>query len=54
MPPTPDLTLRETAFLAGVAEGTIEKALQAGALDTVAAPARVRGGVDGRCGSVDI
>ena len=43
MPQTPDLTLRETAFLAGVSEGTIEKALQAGVLKTVAAPARFRG-----------
>ena len=41
---TPDLTLRETAFLAGVPEGTIEKALQAGVLRTVPAPARFRGG----------
>ena len=40
MAQTPDLTLRETAFLAGVSEGTIEKALQAGVLKTVAAPAR--------------
>ena len=44
MPQTPDLTLRETAFLAGVSEGTIEKALQTGVLKTVAAPARFRGG----------
>ena len=44
MSQTPDLTLRETAFLAGVSEGTIEKALQAGVLETVAAPARFRGG----------
>lgn len=41
---TPDLTLRETAFLAEVPEGAIEKALQAGVLKTVAAPARFRGG----------
>ena len=54
MPQTPDLTLRETAFLAGVSEGTIERALQAGVLKTVAAPVRVRGGVDGRGGSIDI
>lgn len=44
MPQTPDLTLRETAFLADVSEGTIEKALQAGVLKTAAAPARFRGG----------
>ena len=44
MPQTPDLTLRETAFLAGVSEGTIEKALQAGVLEAAAAPARFRGG----------
>ena len=50
----PDLTLREAGFLAGVSEGTIERALEAGVLKTVAAPARVRGGVDGRGGSVDI
>ena len=54
MPQTPDLTLRETAFLADASEGTIERALEAGVLKTVAAPARVRGGVDGRGGSVDI
>ena len=54
MSQTPDLTLRDTAFPAGVAEGTIERALQAGVLNTVAAPARVRGGVDGRGGSIDI
>ena len=44
MSQTPDLTLRETAFLAGVPEGTIEKALQAGVLRAVSAPARFRGG----------
>ena len=54
MPQTPDLTLRETAFLAGVSEGTIERALEAGVLKIVAAPARVRGGGDGRGGSIDI
>ena len=44
MPLTPDLTLRETALLAGVSGGTIEKALQAGVLCTRTAPARLRGG----------
>lgn len=44
MPPTPDLTVRETALLAGVSEKTVEKALEAGVLKTVAAPARFRGG----------
>ena len=44
MPPIPDLTLRETAFLAEVSEGTVEKALHTGVLETVAAPARFRGG----------
>ena len=41
---TPDLTVRETALLAGVSEKTVEKALEAGVLKTVAAPARFRGG----------
>ena len=44
MPLTPDLTVRETALLAGVSEGTIEKALEAGVLPSVPAPARFRGG----------
>ncbi len=44
MPLAPDLTVRETAFLAGVPEGTIEKALQAGVPRALPAPARSRGG----------
>ena len=44
MPLSPDLTVRETAFLAGVAEKTVEKALEAGVLAAVPAPARFRGG----------
>lgn len=44
MPLSPDLTVRETAFLAGVSEKTVEKALEAGVLKTVPAPARFRGG----------
>ena len=44
MPPDPDLTVRETAFLAGVTEKTVEKALEAGVLKSAAGPARFRGG----------
>ena len=44
MPLSPDLTVRETALLAGVSEKTVEKALEAGVLRTVSAPARFRGG----------
>ncbi len=44
MPLSPDLTVRETALLAGVSEKTVEKALEAGVLKTVAAPPRFRGG----------
>ncbi len=44
MPLNPDLTVRETALLAGVSEKTVEKALEAGVLRSVAAPARFRGG----------
>ena len=44
MPPDPDLTVRETAFLAGVPEKTVEKALEAGVLEAAAGPARFRGG----------
>ena len=41
---SPDLTVRETALLAGVSAKTVEKALEAGVLRAVAAPARFRGG----------
>ena len=41
---TPDLTVRETALLAKVPEKTVEKALEAGVLRAVSAPARFRGG----------
>ena len=44
MPLSPDLTVRETALLAEVSEKTVEKALEAGVLRAVAAPARFRGG----------
>ena len=39
-----DLTIRETAALSGVPRSTVEKAVEAGVLRTVAAPARLRGG----------
>ena len=41
---SPDLTVRETALLAGVSEKTVEKALEAGLLRAESAPARFRGG----------
>ncbi|MDE0172629.1 MAG: DUF433 domain-containing protein [Defluviicoccus sp.] len=41
---SPDLTVRETALLAGVSAKTVEKALEAGVLKAVPAPARFRGG----------
>ncbi|MDE0009108.1 MAG: DUF433 domain-containing protein [Gammaproteobacteria bacterium] len=41
---TPDLTIRETAALSGVTRATVEKAVQAGVVTTLAAPARLRGG----------
>lgn len=41
---TADLTIRETAALSGVPRKTIEKALEARVLPTIAAPARFRGG----------
>ena len=44
MPLSPDLTVRETALLAGVSAKTVEKALEAGVLKAVPAPARFRGG----------
>ena len=44
MPLTADLTIRETAALSGVPRTTIEKALEARVLRTIAAPARFRGG----------
>lgn len=44
MPITADLTIRETAALAGVPRTTIEKAVEASILRTVTAPARLRGG----------
>ena len=44
MPLSADLTVRETALLAGVSEKTVEKALEAGVLKTAPAPARFRGG----------
>ena len=44
MPITADLTIREAAALAGVPRSTIEKALEAGVLRSVAGPARFRGG----------
>ena len=44
MPITPDLTIRETAALSGVSPSMIEKAVQAGILATLTAPARLRGG----------
>lgn len=43
-PITPDLTIRETAALSGVTRATVEKAVQAGVVTTLAAPARLRGG----------
>lgn len=51
MPITADLTIREAAALAGVPRSTIEKALEAGVLRTVAGPARVRGGRRATCRS---
>lgn len=44
MPITADLTIRETAALSGVARTTIEKALEARVLQSLAGPARLRGG----------
>ena len=44
MPITADLTVRETAALSRVPGTTVEKALEAGVLRAVTAPARFRGG----------
>ena len=44
MPITADLTVRETAALSRVPRTTVEKALEAGVLRAVTAPARLRGG----------
>ena len=41
---TADLTIRETAALSGVPPKAVEKALEARVLQTIAAPARFRGG----------
>ena len=43
-PITADLTVRETAALSRVPRTTVEKALEAGVLRAVTAPARLRGG----------
>ena len=44
MTPSPDLTLRETAELAGVTKTTVEKAVEAQVMQTLSRPARLRGG----------
>ena len=44
MPITADLTIRETAALAGVPRAAIEKAVEARVLQPLTAPARLRGG----------
>lgn len=44
MTPSPDLTLREAAELAGVTKTTVEKAVEAQVMQTLTSPARLRGG----------
>ena len=44
MMPSSDLTLRETAELAGVTKTTVEKAVEAQVMQTLTCPARLRGG----------
>lgn len=44
MTPSPDLTLREAAELAGVTKTTVEKAVEAQVIRPLTRPARLRGG----------
>ena len=44
MTPSPDLTLREAAELAGVTKTTVEKAVEAKVIRPLTRPARLRGG----------
>ena len=44
MIPSPDLTLREAAELAGVTKTTVEKAVEAKVIRPLTGPARLRGG----------